>query len=62
MQKYTTHKSAKGFTLIELLIVIAIIGILAARKELLGQPNDVNTICRTCKKNGYPGREPNSYK
>ena len=29
----------------------------SARKELLGQPNDVETICRTCKKNGYPGRE-----
>ena len=25
----------------------------AARKELLGQPNDLETICRTCKKNGY---------
>ena len=34
----------------------------AARKELLGQSNDVTTICHTCKKNGYPGREPNSYK
>jgi radical SAM protein with 4Fe4S-binding SPASM domain len=29
----------------------------AARKELLGQPNDLETICHTCKKNGYPGRE-----
>ena len=62
MQQHPTHKNSSGFTLIELLIVIAIIGILAARKELLGQSNDVNTICRTCKKNGYPGREPNSYK
>ena len=62
MNKPPIHKNSSGFTLIELLIVIAIIGILAARKELLGQPNDVNTICRTCKKNGYPGREPNSYK
>jgi len=26
---------------------------IAARKELLGQPNDLETICRTCKKNGY---------
>jgi len=26
---------------------------IAARKELLGQPNDLKTICRTCKKNGY---------
>ena len=29
----------------------------AARKELLGQSNDLETICHTCKKNGYPGRE-----
>ena len=26
---------------------------IAARKELLGQPTDLETICRTCKKNGY---------
>ena len=25
----------------------------AARKELLDQPNDLETICHTCKKNGY---------
>jgi MoaA/NifB/PqqE/SkfB family radical SAM enzyme len=25
----------------------------AARKELLGQPNDLETICHTCKKNGF---------
>ena len=25
----------------------------AARKELLGQPNDLETICHACKKNGY---------
>ncbi len=30
----------------------------AARKELLGQPNNLETICHTCKKNGYAGREP----
>ena len=30
---------------------------IAARKELLDQPNDLETICHTCKKNGYPGRE-----
>ena len=30
---------------------------IAARKELLEQPNDLETICHTCKKNGYPGRE-----
>ena len=29
----------------------------AARKELLGQPNNVHTICHTCKKNNYQGRE-----
>ena len=26
---------------------------IAARRELLGQPNDLETICHTCKKNGY---------
>jgi radical SAM protein with 4Fe4S-binding SPASM domain len=26
---------------------------IAARKELLGQPNNLKTICHTCKKNGY---------
>ncbi len=25
----------------------------AARKELLDKPNDLKTICHTCKKNGY---------
>ena len=25
----------------------------AARKEMLDQPNDLKTICHTCKKNGY---------
>jgi len=29
----------------------------AARKELLGKPNSVNTICHTCKKNNYQERE-----
>ena len=26
---------------------------IAARKEMLDQPNDLETICHTCKKNGY---------
>ena len=26
---------------------------IAARKEMLGQPNNVETICHTCKKNGF---------
>ena len=30
---------------------------IAARKELLGHPNNVHTICHTCKKHNYQGRE-----
>ena len=26
---------------------------IAARKEMLDQPNELETICHTCKKNGY---------
>ena len=31
---------------------------IAARKELLGQTNNVKTVCHTCKENGYDTRPP----